>query len=87
MDFVRLISKIKLRIKSPDTHRPFKIPLNVGWLCVLLLLPATVYFAALGGAFSSTEKAVVPAAFAIIALLSTELVWWIIKWGRSVRVD
>jgi amino acid transporter len=69
------IALIKLRISSPDIPRPFKIPLNVAGLCVLALIPAIVYFAALAGAFSSTADTIKPAIFAIITLLSAEVFW------------
>ncbi|MDB4925869.1 APC family permease [Mucilaginibacter sp.] len=76
------IALIKLRISQPYTTRPFKIPLNITGLCFLLLLPATVYFVALGGAFSSSADTIKPAVFAIIALLSAEVVWRIVSWKR-----
>ena len=76
------IALIKLRIKEPDTHRPFKIPFGVPGLCIGLLLPVTVYFTALGGAFSSTPRAVSAAEFAIVTLLSAEVLWQIIAWRR-----
>jgi amino acid transporter len=77
------IALIKLRIKSPDTHRPFKIPLNIKALCLLILLPASVYFIALSGAISSSPQTIRPAVFAIIALLSAEIGWRFVKWGKS----
>jgi amino acid transporter len=69
------IALIKLRISEPDKPRPFKIPLNIAGLCVLLLLPASVYFIALGGAFSSSAETIKPAIFAICALMSAEVAW------------
>ncbi|MDB5116964.1 MAG: hypothetical protein JWQ79_2456 [Mucilaginibacter sp.] len=78
------IALIKLRISNPDTPRPFKIPLNVTGLCLLLLLPVTVYFVALGGAFSSTAQTIKPAVFAIIALLSAEIFWRILVWRKPI---
>jgi amino acid transporter len=77
------ISLIKLRIKEPDTPRPFKIPLGVTGLCLLLLFPAAVYFIALGGAFSSSAETLKPALFAICALLSAELFWRLLVWRKS----
>jgi len=77
------IALIKLRIREPNTPRPFKIPLNVTGLCILLLLPASVYFAALGGAFSSSAETIKPAVFAITALLSAEVFWRFLEWRRS----
>jgi amino acid transporter len=76
------ISLIKLRKKEPDRHRPFKIRLSVPGLWLMLLLPFTVYFVALAGAFSSTEQAIWAAVFAITALSSAELVWQLILWKK-----
>jgi amino acid transporter len=77
------ISLIKLRQSEPDTPRPFKIPLNITGLCLMLLLPVSVYFIALGGAFSSSEETIKPALFAICALLSAEVFWRILVWRKS----
>jgi amino acid transporter len=77
------IALIKLRQKEPDTPRPFKIPLNITGLCLLLLLPASVYFIALGGAFSSSAQTIKPALFAIGALLSAEAFWRLLVWRKS----
>jgi len=79
------IALIKLRITEPNTHRPFKIPLNVTWLCLAVLLPAIVYFVALSGAISSTPQMMKPAIFAIVALLSAEVVWRVIVWRNNLR--
>lgn len=79
------ISLIRLRLREPETHRPFKIPLNITGLCLLLILPATVYFTALGGAFSSTPETIKPAVFAITALLSAEVFWQLLKWRRAIK--
>jgi len=76
------ISLVKLRVKAPNAHRPFKIPLSVTGLCLMLLLPVSVYFAALAGAFSSQEHAVWAAMFAVVILASAELVWQLILWKK-----
>ncbi|MGZ3874320.1 MAG: amino acid permease, partial [Mucilaginibacter sp.] len=76
------ISLVKLRINSPAVHRPFKIPLGIPGLCLMILLPVTVYFVALAGAFLSTDSAVWAAVFAIVALSSAELVWRLIVWKK-----
>jgi amino acid transporter len=76
------ISLIKLRMVSPHEHRPFKIPLNVAGLCLMTLLPVTVYFVALAAAFTSTAQAVLAAVFAIVVLATAELVWQIILWKK-----
>lgn len=78
--FLEYVSLIRLRTKEPNTLRPFKIPLKMAGLCLMTILPLTVYIIALTGAMVSTSKAFIPAAFALGALLSAELVWWIIKW-------
>jgi amino acid transporter len=80
--FLEYIALIRLRLKEPDTIRPFKIPLNVIGLCLMTLLPLTVYFIALSGALSSAGQGIMPAVFAISTLLTAELVWWIIKWTK-----
>jgi amino acid transporter len=72
------IALVKLRKTEPATHRPFRVPLNVTGLCIMFLLPFTVYFVALGAAFSSEKQAVWAALFAIGALATAELVWQII---------
>ncbi|HEY0245701.1 MAG TPA: APC family permease, partial [Mucilaginibacter sp.] len=79
------IALIRLRIKSPEKHRPFKIPLNVPGLCAALILPASVYFIALAGAVSSTPQTIRPAVFAIVALISAEAAWWLIKWKMPIK--
>ncbi|MEN0055185.1 MAG: APC family permease [Mucilaginibacter sp.] len=76
------ISLIKLRIKEPHKQRPFRIPLSITGLCLVMLLPFIVYSVALGGALSSTPEALKAAGFAIAALLSAELAWRIILLTR-----
>ena len=72
------ISLIKLRLTSPYMKRPFKIPLNITGLCILMILPFGVYFIALAGAFSSTPKSIQAALFAVCTLLTAELAWRLI---------
>jgi amino acid transporter len=76
------ITLIKLRMAAPDATRPFRIPLGVPGLCLMIMLPVAVYFVALAGAFSSQEHAVWAAVFAITALSSAELVWRLIVWKK-----
>jgi amino acid transporter len=78
------ISLIKLRMSKPYTPRPFKIPLGVTGLCLLFILPASVYFIALGGAFSSSAETIKPAVFAVCALLSAELFWRLLGRRRAI---
>jgi amino acid transporter len=76
------IALVKLRIKEPHKPRPFKIPLSVTGLCLVIALPFVVYVVALSGALSSTPEALKAAGFAIAALLSAEVVWQIILLSR-----
>ncbi|MDR3680608.1 MAG: APC family permease [Flavipsychrobacter sp.] len=80
--FLEYFSLIKLRVTAPDMHRPFKIPLNVPALVLLIALPIIIYFIALTGVCLSTGDAAKPAFFAIIVLLIPELVWRIMIWRR-----
>jgi amino acid transporter len=80
--FLEFISLIVLRIKEPDAERPFKIPLNTAGLCLLSVLPVGVYVIALVAVFSQSGK-ITPAIFAVVALLTAEVVWWLVKWGRT----
>jgi amino acid transporter len=80
--FLEYATLIVMRIKQPDTHRPFKIPLGVGGLLVFLVLPTAVYFVAMAGAFDSTEQAIKPAIFALLALSTAEIVWQLINLKR-----
>jgi len=80
------IALIKLRRKQPKMHRPFKIPLSINGLRLLIILPASVYFIALAGAFSSSAETIKPAVFAIAALLSAEVIWQIIKWRSKAQI-
>jgi len=77
------ISLIRLRIKEPETHRPFRIPLGIPGLCIGLILPVSVYFVALGGAFASVNSAKLAAIFAVVILLSAELLWQVILWRKK----
>jgi len=72
------IALVKLRLKEPLKTRPFRIPLNITGLCLVLIFPFMVYAVALGGALSSTPEALKAAVFAVAALLSAEVVWRII---------
>jgi amino acid transporter len=73
------VSLIKLRINEPDTYRPFKIPLGIKGLCMVIALPTIIYFVAFTGALSSTQNGVMAALFAFILLCSAELLWQIVK--------
>ncbi len=77
--FLEFISLIVLRIKEPNAPRPFKIPLNVFGLSLMLLLPISVYSIALVAVFSQSSKMFVPAVFAVCSLVTAEVVWWFVR--------
>ena len=81
---LEFISLIIFRVKFPGEKRPFKIPLNVAGLALMVLLPFSVYIIALASALSEESKILIPALFAIGALLSGEVIWRIIILKRSV---
>lgn len=85
--FLEFVSLIIFRIKLPNEHRPFKIPLNIAGLCVLILFPFSVYVIALTSAFSLEAKMLNPALFALGALLSAEVIWQVISWRRRFVVS
>ena len=74
--FLEFLSLIVLRKKMADAHRPFKIKLNVPGLIVMTLIPFSVYLIALTGSFAAGNSDAV--LFAVIALVSAEIIWQII---------
>ena len=85
--FLEYISLIKLRMREPGTYRPFKIPLNITGLCLMTLIPLTVYVVALSGVLSSDEGGIKPAIFAICILLTAEVAWRIVRWRSKTTVE
>jgi amino acid transporter len=77
---LEFITLIILRVKAPAVHRPFKIPLGITALCLMVLLPLSVYTVAVSAAFINTGKSFMPIVFAVICLASAELIWRIIEW-------
>lgn len=84
--FLEFIALAAFRIKDPGRKRPFRIPLNVTGICLLLVLPAGVYALALAGALSDSGAAWKPALFALGALLTAEAAWLGIRWKKN-RVE
>ena len=76
--FLEFISLIVLRIKAPKENRPFRIPLKVTGLCIVFILSISIYAIGLFGAFSQSEKTLLPASLAVLALLSAEILWRIV---------
>jgi len=83
--FLEFISLIALRVKEPDAPRPFKIPLNVFLLCVMLLLPICIYSIAITGVLTKSDASNTPVYFAIGALLTAELGWQVIKLNNKMK--
>jgi len=73
------LALIRLRQIAPTEQRPFKIPLGIPGLVLMAVLPFSVYIIALIGAFLNSDKALLPAVFALVFLFSAELVWRIVK--------
>ncbi len=82
---LEFISLIRLRIKEPDALRPFKIPLNTFFLCLMILLPMIVYSIAIIGVLSDPDGKNTMVYFAVIALLTAEVGWQIIRWKSRVK--
>jgi amino acid transporter len=75
---LEFISLIVLRIKAPDEPRPFKIPLNVTGLFVMLLFPMGVFAVAVSGAILNSEDTLIPLLYALGIIASAEVLWQII---------
>lgn len=87
---LEFISLIILRIKEPHTPRPFKIPLNIFGLCLMALLPLSVYVIALvAQLMEMSSKSISPALFAVGILFTGEIVWRIVGVTtlRKKRID
>jgi amino acid transporter len=80
--FLEFFSLIKMRLKAPDMHRPFRIPLGVPGLCLLIALPIALYVTALAGVCMNTTNGINPAYAAIVILAITEVAWQILVWRR-----
>jgi amino acid transporter len=76
--FLEFLALIVLRKKMAHANRPFKIKLNIVGLCVMTIIPFSVYIIALSGSFAAGNSDAV--LFALLALVSAELIWQLIKW-------
>jgi amino acid transporter len=72
---LEFVSLIVLRIKAPDELRPFKIPLNVFGLCLMVLFPLGVFGIAVAGAVMESEDTLIPLLIAFGVILSAEVIW------------
>jgi len=73
------IALIRLRKMAANERRPFKIPLSTTGLILMALLPFSVYIIAMIGSFLNSDKALLPAVFALVFLFSAEIVWQMVK--------
>ncbi|MFB9843684.1 APC family permease [Mucilaginibacter ginsenosidivorans] len=80
--FLEYVTLIRLRIKEPSTHRPFRVPLNIAGLSLATIFPVGIYVVALTGALVSDEGGIKPAIFAVCTLLTAEIAWQLVKWFR-----
>ncbi|KAI9432899.1 hypothetical protein F5148DRAFT_1154949 [Russula earlei] len=71
---LEFISLLVLRIKAPNEHRPFKIPLNTTGIGIMVALPMIVWIVALSGALSSSDSIVKAAIFGLCALVIVDTV-------------
>jgi amino acid transporter len=76
--FLEFASLIILRIKIPNENRPFKLPLNIPGLILMISLPVMVYFIALIGAIFDSENSIKPVLLALLCLISGEVLWRVI---------
>jgi amino acid transporter len=79
---LEFLSLIILRMKRPDDVRPFRIPLNIAGLCVMLSLPIIVYFIALGDIIIKSNDSFKPILFSILMLLSADVAWRVIVFTK-----
>ncbi|WP_317897132.1 APC family permease [Aurantibacillus circumpalustris] len=80
--FLEFASLIILRIKKPNSYRPFKIPFNVTGLILMICLPIAVYVIALVGAIMNEGNTIRPIVISLSILFSAEIIWQIIIWRR-----
>jgi hypothetical protein len=84
--FLEFVTLIVLRLRQPQAPRPFRIPMGVPGLCLMYILPLSVYCIALSGAFMAEGSLIMPAVFSAIAITSAELAWQASKAFRKIGV-
>lgn len=83
--FLEFFSLIRMRIKVPGINRPFRIPLGVAGLCVLVALPIAVYIIALTGICRSAEGVLNPAYVIAGVVAITEVMWRVLVWSAGIH--
>lgn len=71
-------------LRRPEDHRPFKVPLNVGGLVVMTALPVLCLVVALAAALSEVSSYTNATLFAIAAVATAPVAWYILK-NESTR--
>lgn len=75
---LEFIALIVLRIKAPNELRPFKIPLNVFGLCLMMIFPIAIYTLAITGAILESKGTLIPLLIAFVIMLSAEVIWQVL---------
>ncbi len=73
--FLEFLALIVLRVRMPERHRPFKVPLNVFGLSIMTVLPSLCLLVALTAALSERSVYTNATLFAIAAVLTAPLAW------------
>ncbi|MDP4259954.1 MAG: APC family permease [Bacteroidota bacterium] len=76
LEFVALIV---LRLREPNTLRPFKIPLGVPGLVLMIVLPLGIYGVALSGAIYAQGRNMMIVLIALGMMFSAVLAWAMIR--------
>jgi amino acid transporter len=80
--FLEYLALIRLRKTAASNYRPFRIPLGVGGLVAMSLLPLSVYCIALSAAFVQSGNTLKPVLFALLALGSAQAGWMVARRNR-----
>ncbi len=81
---LEFISLIVLRIQEPEAERPFKIRLGLKGLVAMTSLPAFCMLAALIALLVTANLHSNAAWFALAAILTGPMAWWVVKRSRPV---
>jgi len=75
---LEFVSLIVLRIKFPNEVRPFKIPLGVPGLFIMMLFPMGVFGLAMFGALSQSTDTKEALIYALLIIFTAEVIWQIL---------
>jgi len=84
---LEFISLIVLRIRSPQAERPFKIRMGVTGIVVMTCLPFCCILTALVSLLVTANHHSNAAWFAVAAVLSGPLAWWVVGRRRGTLVQ